>query len=682
MPQVIENLFIPLADGTRLAARVWMPDGIETHPAPALLEYIPYRKRDGTRTRDEPMHGFFAAQGYVSVRVDMRGSGESDGLMADEYLPLEQQDAVEVIAWIAAQSWSNGNVGMFGKSWGGFNCLQVAALRPPALKAIISLNSTDDRYADDIHYMGGCLLNDNLWWATIMLAYQSRPTDPEITGPGWRDMWRERMLHLPFFPAIWVRHQHRDVYWQQGSICEDWSAIQCPVMAVGGWADAYTNAVPRLLAGLQVPRRGIIGPWAHLYPQDGVPEPAIGFLQEATRWWDHWLKDDHTSEQSVDGADPGIPAQNRGIMAEPMLRAWIEDYVRPTTTQDASPGHWVGEPVWPPRNQPPLAFYLGRHALAHDPQPPATLSIRSPQYTGGSMGEWMGMGLAGDRPTDQRFDDGWSLVFDSEPLIDRLEILGAPELTLDLSADRAVAHIAVRLSDVAPDGAATRVSYGVLNLAHRDSHQHPTPLAPGEATRITVKLNDCGHAFPPGHRIRIAVASTCWPLVWPVAEAATLTIITAASRLSLPARTPRIEDADVRFAPPAHGPLTPREVVAAGEIKRSFNLDLIADEATYITSGEGGVFGEGVIRFPDIDTTVGHSLARTLKIRGNDPLSARFELTQSIDLGRDGWRIRIETETTMTSTATHYRLTGTVRTFENGEPFVTRSWDEEIAREI
>ncbi len=665
MVTIIENTYIPLSDGTRLAARIWMPDVAETTPVPALLEYIPYRKRDGTRTRDEPMHGYFAAAGYASVRVDMRGSGESDGLMDDEYLPIEQQDAVEVIAWLAAQPWCSGNVGMFGKSWGGFNCLQVASHRPPALKAIISLNSTDDRYADDIHYMGGCLLNDNLWWATIMQAYQSRPPDPAIVGDRWETMWRERMEHLPFFPAIWARHQHRDAYWKQGSICEDWSSITCAVMAVGGWADAYTNAVPRLLAGLQVPRQGIIGPWAHLYPQDGYPLPAIGFLQEATRWWDHWLKGTENS-----------------IMDEPMLRAWIEDAVPPATSKSVSPGRWVGERIWPPEGAVPLALSLGRGSLEPTPQPNAPLSIRSPQYAGFSMGEWMGMGIVGDRPGDQRLDDGFSLVFDTLPLINRLEVLGAPELVVDLSSDKPAAHIVVRLSDVSPDGAAERVSYGVLNLAHRDSHEHPAPLVPGETVRISVKLNDCGHAFPVGHRVRLSIATTCWPLIWPVAEAATLTIQTRQSQLLLPQRVPHANEPPVRFPPPAHGPLTPREVVETGEIKRSFYLDLIKDEATYITSGEGGVFGEGVIRFRDIDTTVGHSLARKLTIRGNDPLSARFELTQSIDLGREGWQIRIETETAMSATASEYRLTGTVRTFANGVPFVTRTWDDVIPRAI
>ena len=260
----------------------------------------------GRAGRDEPMHGYYAAHGYAAVRVDMRGSGESDGHLADEYLVQEQDDALEVIAWIAAQPWCNGAVGMQGKSWSGFNALQVAARRPPALKAIITTFSTDNRYTDDIHFMGGCLLNDNLWWGNIMLAYQARPLDPQIVGPSWRERWLERIETLPFFPALWLEHQRFDGYWKHGSVCTDFGAIVCPVLAIGGWTDAYTNAVPRLLEGLTVPRLGIIGPWGHIYPHDGVPGPAIGYLQEAVRWWDHWLK-----------------GQDTGIMKQPMLRAYV-----------------------------------------------------------------------------------------------------------------------------------------------------------------------------------------------------------------------------------------------------------------------------------------------------------------------------------------------------------------------
>jgi len=306
--RVIENCWIPMSDDCRLAARIWLPVDAETTAVPAILEYIPYRKRDFTRARDEPMHHYFAGHGYASVRVDLRGSGDSDGLLLDEYLQQEHDDALEVIRWIAQQPWCSGTVGMMGKSWGGFNSLQVAARRPPELKAIVTVCSTDDRYLDDVHYMGGCLLNENLTWGSVLMSYNAYPPDPELVGERWRAMWRDRLEHAVFFPEVWLEHSRRDDYWKHGSICENYGAITCAVYAIGGWADAYSNAIPRLLAGLRAPRKGLIGPWAHLYPHDGVPGPAIGFLQEALRWWDHWLKDTDT-----------------GVMAEPMLRVWMQE---------------------------------------------------------------------------------------------------------------------------------------------------------------------------------------------------------------------------------------------------------------------------------------------------------------------------------------------------------------------
>src|SRR5262245_35410204 len=275
----IEHAWIPLRDGCRLAARLWLPAGAERSPAPAVVEYIPYGKRVGTRERDEAMHAWFAGHGLAALRVDLRGSGESDGVLIDEYLPQEQQDGAELIAWVAAQTWCNGAVGLVGKSWGGFNALQIAARRPPSLRGIITACSTDDRYADDVHYMGGCLLNDNLWWGGVFFQLCAQPPDPELAGAGWRAAWQARLEAAHPHPLRWLQHPLRDDYWRQGSVCEDYSKITCPVYAVGGWADAYSNAIPRLLRGLSAPRRGLIGPWGHAYPHEGVPGPAVGFLQ-------------------------------------------------------------------------------------------------------------------------------------------------------------------------------------------------------------------------------------------------------------------------------------------------------------------------------------------------------------------------------------------------------------------
>ncbi|MGH7541413.1 MAG: CocE/NonD family hydrolase, partial [Gemmatimonadota bacterium] len=285
----IEHEPIVMRDDVRLSARIWLPEGAERRPVPALLEALPYRKRAGTRLRDEPIHRYFAGHGFASLRLDLRGTGESEGVLRDEYSEEEREDILEVLRWVAARPWCDGAVGMFGKSWGGINALQVAALRPPELRAIVTVCSTDDRFRRDAHYEGGALLNENLTWGSALMLQAAYPPDPAIVGERWEAMWRERLEALPFFPARWLRHGWRDPYWGRGSVADDLSRIRVPVLAVGGWADPYCTTVLHLLAGLETPCEGWIGPWAHLYPHDGVPGPPAGFLQECVDWWRRWL---------------------------------------------------------------------------------------------------------------------------------------------------------------------------------------------------------------------------------------------------------------------------------------------------------------------------------------------------------------------------------------------------------
>ena len=273
--RVVENVLIPMPDGIRLAAKLWLPAGAEKKPVPAIIEYVPYRKHEGTRTGDNSKHEYLAGHGYACIRLDIRGSGESEGKITDEYTPQEQKDGVAAIAWAAAQTWCDGQVGMIGISWGGFNGLQIAALQPPALKTIITIGSTDDRYATDVHYVGGCLSKDNFDWSSTMMANNDLPPDPAFHD-NWRQMWRERLEANEPWILTWMKHQRRDAYWQQGSVCEDFSKIKIPVYAVNGWADNYSESIPRLLAGLDVPRKGLIGPWAHSYPHDVTVGEPIG----------------------------------------------------------------------------------------------------------------------------------------------------------------------------------------------------------------------------------------------------------------------------------------------------------------------------------------------------------------------------------------------------------------------
>ncbi len=658
--EIIEHVWIPLADGTRLAARLWLP---EKRPAAAILEYIPYRKTDGTRGRDDPMHGYFAAQGFAAIRVDMRGSGESEGLCHDEYTTQELSDAVEVIDWMSRQDWCSGSVGMMGKSWGGFNCLQVAALQPPALKAVVTVCSTDDRFGDDIHYMGGALLNDNLWWGAIMLAYQSRPLDSRFAGTSWREQWLKRLDAMPLWPALWMEHPTRDAYWKHGSVNEDFAAIKVPVLAFGGWADAYTNAVPRLLEGLTVPRRGIIGPWAHIYPQDGTPTPAIGFLDEACNWWSRWLE----------GIDNGAEKQ-------PMMIAYIEDNRPPTTTLMASPGRFVAEPVWPSATIRAEVWSLGRGVLEKAYVAPEVLQIRSPAYTGAASGEWMGAGCASEMPADQRLDDGFSLCFDSGPLEADLDMLGFAVVELELASDLPTAQIAIRLNDVSPDGASLRVSYMVRNLAHQDGFEKPEALQPGRFLKIRIPLKVAGHRFPKGNRIRLAVSTAYWPLIWPARDAATLSVKTGVSTLSLPVRPIDPAEKPVEMLPPTHGTFTPTTLVREGQLQRFASLDLLNDEMTYVTDGRGGVFGEGVLRFDDIDVTLSHDLKRIMTIKGNDPLSACADVTQRYEMIVAGKAFASDITTRLTADHDHFLMQASLAVFEDDAKVFERIWEERFAR--
>jgi putative CocE/NonD family hydrolase len=670
----VENAWIPLSDGTRLAARIWKPEGAGQNPVPAILEYIPYRKRDFTRARDETMHRYFAGHGYAAARVDLRGSGDSEGILFDEYLLQEQLDAVEVIAWLSEQPWCSGAVGMMGISWGGINALQVAAHRPPALGAIVTLCSTDDRYADDVHYMGGCLLNDNLAWGATMVTLNALPPDPEIVGENWRDLWHARLKNIVLLPELWLGHPHRDDYWKQGSVCEDYSRIACPVYAIGGWADGYSNTVPRLLEGLNVPRKGLVGPWSHNFPHNGVPGPAIGFLQEALRWWDQWLK--------------GI---DTGIMAEPAYRVWMQESSPAHGVYDVSPGRWVAEKNWPSPRITPTYWYLSKLQVL-EPRPvapapdgmPPRFDLQSPQNTGLCAGEWCGYGSEGEAPIDQREDDGKSLRFDTHPLESDVAILGAPVVELELSCDAPVASVALRLNDLSPEGASSRVTYGLLNLTHRDGHEKPQAMVPGERYRVRVRLNDIAHRFTSGHIIRLAVSSAYWPIAWPPPGRVTLSVYPEGSRLLLPVRPEsELDDRLPDFDPPECARVPEATQLRPAQLKRTYERDLTSSDTVYSIYSDGGDFeGAAISRVHEIDLDVGHTVRRRYCIGESDPPTARVEVVQTILLRRADWQIRVESRAGMSSTPDSFIIQAYIEAHEGDECVFTRHWDSILAREL
>ena len=660
--RVIENVFIPMNDGARLAARIWLPEGAETQPLPAIMEYIPYRKRDITRARDTNNHAYLAGHGYVCVRVDMRGSGDSDGVLTDEYTEQEQLDGVDCIHWIAEQSWCNGKVGMMGISWGGFNSLLVASHRPSPLKAIITACSSDDLYADNMHYMGGCLLGDNLSEATVMFAFNSLPPDPRIVGDRWRDMWMDRLKHSGLWLKPWLEHQRRSSYWSNHSLCEKYDAVQCPVMAVGGWADGFTNAIFRLLENLNVPRQGLVGPWGHRYPHHGVPGPSIGFLQEALRWWDYWLKDVDT-----------------GIMDEPTLRAWVQDSVPPHVTYEKRPGRWVGEAEWPSNNITHTTFPLYEDRIA-EPDSEASeenwLTVQSPLTLGMAAGKWCSYAATPDLPGDQREEDGGALTFESDPLKEPLEILGMSWVDLEVSSNHEQGMVAVRLSDVAPDGKATRVTYGLLNLTHRDSDEDPSLLTPNQPYRVRVYLNCVGQRFPTGNRVRLSISSSYWPLAWTPPEETMLSFNARQCSLTLPVHTTHPDTRSPHFEEPEEAPDLAITQLEPGQ----YNWWLVKDLAAATTTLQV-VNNEGHFLIEDTDTEVIREAQEWYVIRKEDVTSARGETHTRRGFYRDDWNVEVQTRTTLTSDKHDFHIHAQLDSYENGYRIFSDNWDLVIPRD-
>ncbi len=653
LPTLIEDpdMGIPMPDGCRLSARVWMPADAAANPVPAILEYIPYRKRDGTLPRDELMHAYVARHGYACIRVDMRGSGDSEGLMLDEYTPQELADAVAVIAWLAKQPWCTGDVGMMGKSWGGFNCLQTAFLQPPALKAVISVCATTDRFADDIHYKGGCLLGENFGWGAVMLSYSSRPADPALR-PDWREMWLARLDANPWLAPRWAALQERGAYWQHGSVREDYARMTTPVLIWGGWADNYMNTVAHLVENVPAPVKGIVGPWVHQYPHSAVPGPKVGFLQEAVRWWDRWLKN--------------IP---NGAEDDPAYRAYMLHSAPPDACAQHRAGHWLAEPTWPSSRVHRQILGLGNGTLGTE----AILNtkINTPQHLGLHTGEFFPMGLNAEMPGDQRLDDAMSACFDTAPLTAPLDLLGAARLTLTLTSDQPLAFLAARLCDVAPHGASVRIAHGMLNLCHRTSAEAPEPMQPGQPTAITFNIDQMAYRLAPGHRLRLALSTTYWPFLWPSPQPATLTL--SAGNLDLPVH----QGSRAEWAPPPAetAPAWHHRVLRPGHASRRTEADLISGKISLLVTDDGG----------DMENLThglcsGETMSERWEIHPDDPLSARAVHIWEQRLSRGDWQVKTIAHAEMTASATHLRMQATLTAWEGETLIFTRDWDDQVPR--
>ena len=511
--------WIPMGDGVRLAADLWRPKGKgDRGRFPVLLEYLPYRKTE-SRSGSYSLYSWFVRRGYVVARVDIRGTGNSEGtLIPYEYSEIEQRDGEQVIAWLARQPFSNGNVGMFGISWGGFNSIHMAMRNPPALKAIIAVDATDDLYQDDVHFIDGMIHVDS--WEMSQDLANAVPGAPDYRID-------ERYFAERFDTPPWMltyKPQQRDgPFWDRTALKTRYESIRIPTFLIGGWYDGYRDSLPRMLEHLKAPVKAIIGAWHHTYPNSPYPKPGMEWRHEAVRWFDQWLK-----------------GRNTGIMDEPRFAVYVRRWHPPGPYLEEAPGDWRYEDGWPVERirERPLYPQPDR-SLGEAPAGEAVHLLRYVPTTGIEAGGpvmWFG-----DVAPDQRPSDAFSLVYDTPPLDRDVEILGLPRARIRVSADVPLAHWFVRLNDVAPDGTVTLVASAGFNGAHRDSARDPRPLEPGKPFLLEIEMHFTSWVFPEGHQMRLAVGNAQWPMLWPTPYPMTTSLYLGgadATRLMLPVVPP------------------------------------------------------------------------------------------------------------------------------------------------
>ncbi|MFN2489908.1 MAG: CocE/NonD family hydrolase [Actinomycetota bacterium] len=654
MPE--SNIWIPMPDGVRLAATLYLPEG--DAPQPAILEALPYRKDDVT-AYDTPEYRRLRDEGdYAVCRVDLRGTGSSEGIAADEYPAQEQRDMCDVIAWLAEREWCTGNVGMYGASYSGFNSLQVAMERPPALKAIIPMYATDDRYTDDVHYFGGVRRAlDLVDYPLYMVAMNALPPVPAIAGESWRALWERRVEELEPWLLRWLEEPLDGPYWRHGSLRPHYERIRCATMIIGGWADGYRNATLRVFERLRCPKKLLLGPWAHTSTETSIPGPRADVVPEMIRWWDRWLRDDRN-----------------GVDEEPGITVFVRRSTPPASDTDSMRGEFRHEPVWPPERGFEQGLAL---ADAHVSRP--SNRGRDDLVVRGDVGATASMWCAGAQPFglpfDQRADEAFSLTYDWGPLPEQLEVLGYPCVELAVASSAPVASVSVKLCDVFQDGSSALVSRGVLNLTHRDSHAEPQRLEPGRLYTVTIELDATSWVFEPGHRLRLDVAGTDWPNLWPPPEAMTLSVERSSSRLVLP----RVTGAVAEARPASLHPARPRPARAPhrDDPPAVWRIETdVVNKERRVTIDHGG----------DTDLDIGGHLTEhyfgVAGVSPDDPGNAYVLGRSSFALRWPDVEVRTESRVTLRSDAHSFYLTLDLDVQEDDVLRWSRRWERSYARDF
>ena len=656
----IETTWITMPDGVRLAADLFIPAGGEAGKRfPVLLEYLPYRK-DESRQRNYQLYSYFVQRGYVVTRVDIRGTGNSEGrLIPYEYSDQELDDGEAVIAWLASQAWSSGKVGMFGISWGGFNSIQMAVRNPPALKAFIAVCATEDLYQEDVHYMDGIVHVDS--WMMAQDLYNAMPGAPDyVIDDAW---FRDRFDTEPSM-LIYMRQQRDGPFWDRASSRGKYDQIHIPGFHIGGWYDGYRDSLPRMLENVEAPVKALIGPWDHYFPHNAYPAPSMEWRHEAVRWFDQWLK-----------------GRDTGIMDEPRFAVYVRDWHPPGPTLDFAPGQWRWEAGWPvERTEPLMMFAQPDHTLATTPSKPATHRLvykpSSGVEAGGPVMWW------GSVTHDQRPTDAFSLVYDGDPLTEDLEILGFPRAILRVSADAPRANWFVRISDVAPDGSVTQVAGAGFNGTHRYSAREPEDIEPGEVFPLEIEMHFTSWIFPMGHRIRFALSNAQWPMMWPTPYPMTTAMALGGdqgARLVLPFVPPG-EQPEPAFKDPVADPSLPGyETLDAGTVSGYGEISTVdrnpqTGEATAVATNTGGT------RYPWGVETFKERIEHRTSDAHPEKTSARGIYALQIEL--EDRTLRLEAEVVFHSDLENFYFSFTRRLKLDGEVVREKSWKESIPRDF
>ncbi len=649
----VQEDWLTMKDGIRLSVTYYIPKPINPNEKfPVVLEYLPYRKDDLIYARDYPVIAYFARRGYVVAKVDIRGTGASNGKWPwREYSEEELNDGVEIIDQLSRKPFSNGNVGMWGLSWGGFNSIQIAMRQPPALKTIIAAHATDDLYHDDIHYIDGIFHGEEYMVYMENDVYLPQPPDYKVDEEYFENRFNSTPWHFTYF-----KQQRDGEFWRKNSLRFNQDRIKIPVYLIGGLLDGYRDFVPRMLEYLKVPVKAEMGPWNHSWPDHGTPGPNYEWRQNAIRWWDHWLK-----------------GKDTGILNEPRLAVFVRDAHPPDKTLEMTPGHWRYED-WPITRTQWTSFYPSLSKKL-DEQSSNSTEFEQLKYDpacGMEAGLWWG-----ELTADMRGSDACSLTFDTERLDKKIEIIGLPKVQLRVSADAPLAHWMAKLEDVHPDGTVSMVAGGALNGSQRNSRLNPEPLEPGKVYDIEFEMHFTTWTFHPGHRIRLAISNALWPMLWPTPSMMTTRLYPGSNSAVILPIIPEAKTKVPNFAKPEPQEQRPD----AKDLTYKWPESLVVKEDLHTGIKRITWTGEYSSSLPQ--GTLKYFQTFSYQTNKMNPADSRFEGEGGNDIQfKNGRRLELRTSLEVKSDEKNFRVKVTRRIFENGKKIRERTWNESFARDF